>query len=403
MDGARLGATIRRLREERGWGQQRLAEQLNEISGRPTLTRSEIYRWEKGQRTPKLWMPHLAAVFGVPQEALEAASVGCKEPPMAVSPELDAVELGRRAAASDVGNETLEHLEVAFDDLATAYSVTPPEELLARTRQYMGYTAQLFDVRKTLEEHRRLVAVGGWLSLMSATLYADLNRQTAATAHLRTAVALARQAEHAELEAWCYETDAWRVLTQGDYARALHLSQAAKRLAPKGTSVAIQSTAQEGRAYARLGRARETYRLISRVHDVVSTMPRPDRPEHHYQYDPNKATSYTATTLAWVGDSAAENYAREVIDRLTPADGGGLPRRAAVAKLDLALTLLINDRLDEACDAAHEAVLSGRVAPSSHWRVLEVVKAVETRQLPEAATLRAAYEGLRRHENGPRE
>jgi hypothetical protein len=94
-------------------------------------------------------------------------------------------------------------------------------------------------------------------------------------------------------------------------------------------------------------------------------------------------------------------HAREVIARLKPTGGNGKwPRRVAAANLDLALTLLVTDRLDEACDAAHQAVLSGRVVLSNRWRAAEVVKAVETRQLPEARDLREAYEGLRRDGGG---
>ncbi|WP_331767494.1 helix-turn-helix domain-containing protein [Embleya sp. NBC_00896] len=311
--------------------------------------------------------------------------------------ELDALELGRRAVASDVGTETLARLEAVFDELAIGYSVTPPHELLVRTRQHLSYVARLFDARKTLAEHRRLIALGGWLSLLSATLHIDLAQQEAATARLATAIGLAEQAEYPELQAWCHETAAWRLLTQGRYAQAADLSRAARKLAPKGSSVAIQATAQEGRVNARLGKFPETYDSIARVHKLVSNLPRPDRPEHHYRYDPNKSMSYTATTLAWLGDPAAEDYAREVIARLAPGEGHSKwPRRAAVAGLDLALTLLVNDSLDEACHSAQQAILSGRVVPSNHWRALEVVRAVEARGLPEAGDLRAAYQDLTR-------
>ncbi|WP_406295783.1 helix-turn-helix domain-containing protein [Embleya sp. NBC_00888] len=338
--------------------------------------------WESKSDAPRLEPPPFVAV---------AHPAGISS----IDDELDSLELGRRASASDVGDETLTRLESAFDQLAIDYSKAPPYDLLVRARRYLSYTSHLFDARKTLAEYQRLVAVGGWLSLMSATLHIDLGQQGAATARLRTAADLAKQANQPELEAWCYETDAWRILTQGDYSRSLTLSRAAQSLAPKGSSVAIQATAQEGRAYARLGLSRETYDSIARVHEFVSRLSSTDRPEHHYLYDPDKSTSYTATTLSWLGDPAAEDYAREVIARLTPIPGGRLARRAAVANLDLALILLTNDKLDEACDAAQRAILSNRVMPSSHWRALEVVKVVEGRRLPEAADLRAAYEGLK--------
>ncbi|MGH3977431.1 MAG: hypothetical protein ACRDRZ_00245 [Pseudonocardiaceae bacterium] len=60
----------------------------------------------------------------------------------------------------------------------------------------------------------------------------------------------AQHAEHDEIHTWCYETKAWRVLTDGDYRRALELSQTAQQLAPKCSAVAILATAQECRAWA---------------------------------------------------------------------------------------------------------------------------------------------------------
>ncbi|OLF17933.1 hypothetical protein [Actinophytocola xanthii] len=186
------------------------------------------------------------------------------------------------------------------------------------------------------------------------------------------------------------------MLTDGDYRRAVELARAAQELAPAGSSVAVQATAQEGRGWARLRETRETYRVLGQVERLVSPLARPERPEHHYRYDPDKSLAYLATTLAWVGDPAAEGCAREVIARLAPAErGDGWTRRVAVANLDLALALLVTGRLDEACAAAYRAIGSGRVVPSNHWRAAEVVEAVAARGLPEGRDLREAYERLR--------
>jgi hypothetical protein len=209
------------------------------------------------------------------------------------------VELARRAGASDVGEETLVRLEAVVDELAVAYPETPPIVLLNRIRQYLSYVDRLLDARKTLSEHRRLLVVGSWLSLVGATVHIDLKQYAAASTRLTTAASLARHAGHEEIRAWCYETEAWRLLTEGDYPRAVELSRAAQHLAPAGSSAAIQATAQEGRALARLQRPRETYAAIDRVHRLVFPVPKPDRPEPHYRYDPDKSVAYTATTLAW--------------------------------------------------------------------------------------------------------
>jgi tetratricopeptide (TPR) repeat protein len=213
---------------------------------------------------------------------------------------------------------------------------------------------------------------------------------------------LAQQTGQSEIYAWRYETEAWQVLNDGDYHHAVELSQAAQRLAPHGSSAAIQATAQEGRAWARLGKAKETRGALNRVERFVSRMTKPETPEHHYHYDPDKAEAYVATTLAWLGDVASEHHARHVVATLTQeAEAGRWPRRLASATIDLALALLLTDRFDEACAVAQASMLSGRLVASNHWRALEVVRTIEARGLPEAPDLREAYELMRRGDANP--
>jgi hypothetical protein len=306
--------------------------------------------------------------------------------------EIAALDLARLAELSEVGTGSVERLELAVDELATAYPGTAPVELSSRVHAYLGYTGRLLDGRMTLAEHRRLLVIAGWLSLLAATTLIDLHRDRAAAAYLRTAAQLARETGHAEIAAWCLETQAWQVLTTSEYRQAVDISLAAQRIAPKSGSAFIQATAQEGRAWARLGAGPETRAALGRVEALVSPMPVPDRPEHHYRYDPAKSEAYTATTLAWLGDPAAERYARHVLARLeSSADGPPRPRRAASARLDLSLALIAAGRHDEAAGAALEAITSGRIVPSNYWRAREVIRAVAERGVPEATELAEAY------------
>lgn len=402
--GVGMAGKRRRFAERRkacGYTQETFADALK-------ADRTTVQRWERGEAGPHPYQrPKIAKLLDVTVKELDEllapdgylpASVDswAGNCPVDHDDEVDAWELARRVQASDVGSETLDRLERAFDELATAYPKSPPQDLLQRVRHHSAYVARLLNARKTLAEHRRLLVIGGWLSLLGATVHIDLRQIDAAKARLKTAAALAQQAEHPEIEAWCYETEAWRVLTDGDYVGAIELAEIAQRIAPAGSSALIQSTAQEGRARARLGEARQTYLLIDQVEKMAALIEPQHRPEHHYQYDPAKLLSYTATTLAWVGDPSAEAHAREVITRLSPSDDvRKWPRRVASANIDLALALLAGNRIDEACDAAQRAILSGRVVPSNHWRALEIVKAVEVKQLPEASDLREAYEGMK--------
>lgn len=157
----------------------------------------------------------------------------------------------------------------------------------------------------------------------------------------------------------------------------------------------IQAIAQEGRAWARLGADAETRDALARVEEMVSPLPMPDQPEHHFRYDHAKAEAYIATTLSWSGDPAAEGIAREVLVRLERGMDGGppRPRRAASARLDLSMALVAADKHDEAASTAMAAVESGLLVPSNFWRASEVADMIEDR----GARSRSAPRGARRH------
>ncbi|MEU4535710.1 hypothetical protein AB0G15_12695 [Streptosporangium sp. NPDC023825] len=356
-----------------------------------------IKDWEAGKHQPKdPYRLLYCRVFGAEEDELFSEKPESTTPDRShFAEEIEALELARRVAASDVGTETLDRLELAVDDLAMAYQATPPAELLERVRQHLSYVSHLVDAKKTFAEHRRLLTAGGWLSLLASTCHIDLRQFEAAGTWLRTTAQLARHAEHPEIAAWCLETEAWQAVTTGDYRRALTLTQGAQAIAPRTSSAYIQATAQEGRIWARLGSGPETRDALNRVARLVSPLSVPEHPEHHYRYDPSKSEAYVATTLSWLGDPAAEPYARQVLARLeSAADGLVRPRRAASARLDLALALLATDQPDEAGQLALTTITSGALVPSNYWRAREVIGAIETRRMPEAAELREAYREL---------
>ncbi|WP_237107024.1 hypothetical protein [Nonomuraea sp. MG754425] len=362
-----------------------------------------IKDWEAGRHQPKdPYRLLYCRVFGMEEAELFADDAEATVRDDArFEGEIEALELARRVAASDVGDETLDRLESAVDDLAMAYQRTPPAELLKRARQHLSYVSHLINAKKTIVEHRRLLTTGGWLSLLASTCYIDLREFDAAATWLQTSAQLAKHAECPEIAAWCLETEAWQAVTTGDYRRALTLTQGAQVIAPRGSSVYIQATAQEGRVWARLGSGPETRDALNRVARLVSPLSMPEHPEHHYRYDPSKSDAYVATTLSWLGDPAAESYARQVLARMeSAADGPFRPRRAASARLDLALALLAADQPDEAGRLTLMTMTSGVLVPSSYWRAHEVISAIEALRMPEATELREAYRELSARADG---
>ncbi|ATL68659.1 helix-turn-helix domain-containing protein [Nocardia terpenica] len=383
MDDAQPGETAvtgARLRAAR----ERVGISLSAMSARTHFSKSLLGQLETGRR--RVRPEHVNAYV----DALGIGSELFVEP---TNGERAAAEWMERIAASDIGGDTLDRLELAVDDLASAYPTTAPADLLVRIRQHLGYAGRLMDSTMTLTQHRRLLVTAGWLSLLASTCHIDLGELSAAAARGHLAWKLADEAGHSEISAWCLETRAWQRLTDGDYAQAAKLSRAAQDIAPSDSSAFIQATAQEGRALARLGDTKGTYNALRRVARIVSPLPLPDRPEHHFRYDPAKADAYVATTLSWLGDQAAVPYARHVLADLTEA-ASVRPRRVASANLDLGLALVGAGKPDEAAHAALAAVTSGRLVPSNFWRVSEIVTGIESRDAADAETVREAFRDI---------
>jgi transcriptional regulator with XRE-family HTH domain/tetratricopeptide (TPR) repeat protein len=379
-----FGARLRALMERNGVS-------LRSLARRTFYSKSYLWDLTKGVKPPSLTAAQTL------DDALDArgALIGLV-PDLAEPADLELSELAQRVAASDMSAETLTRLERGVDELACAYATTAPALLLPAVRRNLAYVGRLVEVRKTLDQSRRLLVAGGWFALLSATLAIDLRQRPEARASLATAQTLAEQAEHAEIQAWCLETKAWDVLTDGSFAQAARLSRQAQAIAPSGSSAMIQSTAQEGRAWARMGRAPEARKALQRTAKLVSALPMPDSPEHHYRYDPAKAVSYTATTLAWAGDAAAEEAARSALaDLHASGEDVRRPRRVVAAQLDLSLALVAARKPDEAAAMATTAITTGRVVPSNWWRAAEIMSGVDSLRIAEVHDLREAFETYR--------
>lgn len=349
----RWPSTLRRFRQQAGLS-------LRDLAAKAHYAKSYLHDLETGRKTPTTEVARRL------DEVLETGEVLTKM--LTDDGANDSTELARRVAATDISSSTLTQLEAAVDDLATAYPTTASHVLLPRIRRHLTYVTTLVSSgrRMTLNQHRRIVVAGGWLSLLTATVLIDLRRNNAAAGHLHTANEMAAHTEHAEIRAWCLETRAWEVLTAGDPATALALAENAQAVAPSGSSAKLQATAQTGRALALLGDRQATGRRLAQLERMVSPLSQPDRPEHHYRYDPGKARAYVATTLAWVGDPAAATEAGDVLAGLLAE--GSRPRRIASARLDLGQALLSVDPHEAVAQVA-AAVTSGRVAASNWWRV----------------------------------
>ena len=187
------------------------------------------------------------------RDGLDRRGQGGQDPaPDAV---VEAMELARRAEASDVGAGTLAGVERAVDRLRRAASSTPPEALIPAARAQRRYVGRLLESHLTPGRQRRLLAAAGWLSVLLAQLHFDAGDREAAEANRDAALRLAQQAGHAELAAWATEALAWWALVDGRYRDALDLARAAQDLVPPASTAALQLALDEAHAWTSLGDA----------------------------------------------------------------------------------------------------------------------------------------------------
>ena len=166
---------------------------------------------------------------------------------------VEAMELARRAEASELGTAALAGVERAVARLRRAASATPPRELIPAVRAQLRYVGRLLEGRLTLGRHRRLLVAAGWLSLLLARLHFDAGDREAAEAGRDAALRLARQAGDAELAAWAVEALASWALVDGRFREALDLARAGQDLAPPASAAAVQLALDEAQAWASLG------------------------------------------------------------------------------------------------------------------------------------------------------
>jgi transcriptional regulator with XRE-family HTH domain len=185
------------------------------------------------------------------EPALEAAAPDARPGPDGAV--FEAVEVARRAEASELGPGTLAGVERTVARFRDAAAGTPPGELLPAVLSQLGYVGRLLERRPTLAQHRRLLVAAGWLSVLVAQLSFEAGDREAAEASRDAAFRLARQAGHAELAAWSVEALALWALADGRFTDALELAQSGQDLAPPASAAAVELALDEAQAWSSLG------------------------------------------------------------------------------------------------------------------------------------------------------
>ncbi|GHA85634.1 hypothetical protein GCM10010330_44920 [Streptomyces tendae] len=228
-----IGANIRRLREERGWSQARLAREVcraARMQGEP-VGRQEVSRWETGKRTPREWLPFIAAAFGVPVDALKTPQKPA-EPPLPTLadflPDDDplaplSAHTGRRIGIGQVDDlqKRVHGLRLADDVLAGGDLIRPALRELRSAVKLYREGAHTADVgRQLLRQIGELAQIAGWIA-------SDAGQHDEAERIYRLGISAARQAEAHTLAGNIAGSLAYQMSNTGREAEGLTLAQAA--------------------------------------------------------------------------------------------------------------------------------------------------------------------------------
>ncbi|MDI3389450.1 helix-turn-helix transcriptional regulator [Streptomyces sp. B-S-A8] len=277
MDHTGIGALLVRLRTERGWTQQQVADECNALEGRAAKTGKEIGRYEREARIPVPYTRrYLALVFDVEVSLLDRAvavskgktgradAAGLPEisqprspAPTSVLGEVSAdasssAEFALFIAQSNADEFVVEQLESDVARLARSYVSHPLMELYVEIRQLRDGVFRLLRGRQRPRQTSDLYVSASRLCGLSAHVCLDLGHYDSAATHARTARACAAAAGHEGLLAWVRAVESLIAYWTGRYKRAAHLARAG-RGHRAGGSVSARLAGLEARALAIAG------------------------------------------------------------------------------------------------------------------------------------------------------
>ncbi|MGW0987910.1 helix-turn-helix transcriptional regulator [Streptomyces sp. NPDC002486] len=227
-----IGANIKRLREARGWSQARLAHEVCRAAGviGEPVGRQEISRWETGKRTPREWLPFLAAALGVSVDALKAPQKPAEPPLLTLAdflPEEDPLS-PLEARAGRIGMSTVDDLQQRVHGLRLADDVLAGGDLIRPALRDLRRAVKLYrENTYGSEVGRQLLRKIGELAQIAGWIASDAGQHGEAERIYRLGISAARQAEDHTLAGNIAGSLAYQLSNTGRESEGLTLAHAA--------------------------------------------------------------------------------------------------------------------------------------------------------------------------------
>lgn len=397
-----------RLREERlarGWSQQDAVRAIrahgpfteqgdSKLNSDETLLRN-LKRWEAGTTKPDdFYRKILAATYGTvtaamfPEDAVEADVLGVAG--------MDTAEILARMRVSDVNAATLDALLITVERLCSDYVHMPAEQLVVEGRQWLRRLTDLLNKRLTLDQHREVLRLAGYLALLVGCVEHDLGDRTGSEVTRQGALSLGRESGSADVEGWAHEMQAWYALTRSDYRGVIAASNAGLEAAGN-SSVSVQLAAQKAKAWARIGDRRQVEVALDYGRNLLEALPYPENLDNHFVVDPGKFDFYVMDCYRLLGEDAlARTYATEVLRNGTDVAGvERSPMRNAEARITLGVVAGREGDIDEAIHQGQLALAGDRKSIPSLLMTSRELAHVLAHRYPNRPELETYSEQLR--------
>lgn len=335
-----IGALLVRLRTERGWSQQRVADEYNVLEGRSAKTGKEIGRYEREARIPIPYArKHLAQVFGIDVVLLDQAvaiskrrrdgagaakvEIGMSAP----SPEdsrvrgdplsEDAVrsaEFVRFIAQRNADELVIEQLEADVGRLARTYVSHPLMEQYVEIKRLRDGVFELLRGRQHPRQTTDLYLSAARLCGLCAHVCLDLGAYDSAATHARTARACAEAAGHEGMLAWVRAVESLIAYWTGRYEQAAQLAQVGRRHRASG-SICARLASLEARTLAIAGDSAGALAALSDAERSREAISGRDEVPGVFDFPAAKQFAYAGTTLLAVGGQ--EHVQRAIVSAKT--------------------------------------------------------------------------------------
>ncbi|WP_084337423.1 AAA family ATPase [Actinomadura oligospora] len=171
-----FGQYLARLRGERSQRQQ--ADLLCDLSGKATLTRHEVSRWERGERIPDDWLPYIARASEVPLSVVEAKAAHARgktpTPPVDLSPFFPQAEALKARIASALHTRRVTSATAApLLVLVGGYAGSGKTEFARFLSDLTGWAVLDKDAMTRRMTERLLISLGGDPHDRHTDLYQD--------------------------------------------------------------------------------------------------------------------------------------------------------------------------------------------------------------------------------------